>query len=82
MIPSVLNHFQILGPSGIHHCYVTAPSRASLFDAQEACTRTIFQIDVARALAAQLTLAVVFIHSQGFVHGGEFLPTSPTMNVS
>ena len=82
MIPPVLDSFQILGPNGIHHCYVTAPSGASLSDVQEACNRTIFQIDVARALAAQLTLAVVFIHSQGFVHGGEFLPTSLTMNIS
>ena len=50
MITSILESFQILGPNGIHHCYVTAPARASLSNVQEACNRTVFQIDVARAL--------------------------------
>lgn len=29
----------------------------------------MFQLDVARALAAQLVLAVDYVHDQGFVHG-------------
>ena len=72
MIPLVLDGFNILGRNGIYPCYVTAPARASLSDVQEASSNGMFQLDVARSLVAQLTLAVVFTHSQGFVHGGEF----------
>lgn len=74
MIPSILDSFHIHGTNGIRPCYVTAPARASLFDVQEASYHRVFQLNVARALAAQLALAVVFTHSKGSVHGGEFLP--------
>lgn len=71
MIPSILDSFHIHGANGIHPCCVTAPARASLSNAQIASYHRMFQLDVACALAAQLTLAVVFTHSQGFIHGGE-----------
>lgn len=74
MIPLVLDKFYIQGPNGRHRCYVTAPAKASLFGAKEASYHRLFQLNVARALAAQLALAVEFTHSIGFVHGGELLP--------
>ncbi|POR31837.1 Protein kinase domain protein [Tolypocladium paradoxum] len=69
-IPTLLDHFKVHGPNGIHPCYVTMPARASLSWVKEASYVRVFQPDVARALAAQLVLAVSYMHSRGFVHGG------------
>ncbi|CAI7588455.1 unnamed protein product [Penicillium bialowiezense] len=69
MIPSVQDRFDIQGPNGAHSCYVTIPSRMSLSEAKDASYNRLFQLEVARALAAQLVLAVEYVHSQGFVHG-------------
>ncbi|KAJ5139328.1 uncharacterized protein N7515_004176 [Penicillium bovifimosum] len=69
MIPSVLDRFEIRGPNGTHPCYVTIPARMSLSDAKDGSYNRLFQLEVARALGAQLVLAVEYVHSQGFVHG-------------
>ncbi|OBT77013.1 hypothetical protein VF21_02968 [Pseudogymnoascus sp. 05NY08] len=69
IIPSILDRFDIQGRNGIHPCYVTAPGQASISEALEASDSVMFELDVARALVAQLALAVAFIHSQGIVHG-------------
>ncbi|KAJ5963344.1 uncharacterized protein N7479_003220 [Penicillium vulpinum] len=69
MIPSILDRFEIQGPNGTHPCYVTIPARMSLSEAKDASYNRLFPLDVARALAAQLVLAVEYVHSQGFVHG-------------
>ncbi|KAJ5385664.1 hypothetical protein N7509_008205 [Penicillium cosmopolitanum] len=69
MIPQVLDSFEIRGPNGTHPCYVSIPARMSLSDAKDASYNRLFQLEVARALAAQLALAVEYVHSQGFVHG-------------
>ncbi|KND88535.1 hypothetical protein TOPH_06868 [Tolypocladium ophioglossoides CBS 100239] len=68
-IPTLLDHFEIHGPHGIHLCYVTVPARGSLSWIKQASYVRVFQLDVARALAAQLVLAVSYVHSHGFVHG-------------
>ncbi|KAJ5796138.1 protein kinase domain protein [Penicillium psychrosexuale] len=41
----------------------------SLSGAKNGSWISVFQLEVARALAAQLVIAVLYIHSQGFVHG-------------
>lgn len=69
-IPSVLDEFEVYGPNGSHPCYTVAPAQGNL---REASFSRLFPIRVARALAAKLTMAVAFVHSQGFVHGGWFL---------
>ncbi|CAG7989847.1 unnamed protein product [Penicillium salamii] len=69
LIPSVLDRFEVQGSNGTHPCYVTIPARMSLSEAKDASYNRLFQLDVARALAAQLVLAVEYVHSQGFVHG-------------
>jgi serine/threonine protein kinase len=69
LIPSVFHAFHIHGPNGTHACYVTAPARMSLSEAKDESYNRLFQLDVARALAAQLVIAVEYVHSQGFVHG-------------
>jgi serine/threonine protein kinase len=68
-LPLVLDRFTIDGPNGAHPCLVTVPARCSLRDAKEACGWRVFQLDVARSLAAQLAMAVSLVHSQGFAHG-------------
>ncbi|KAJ5850004.1 hypothetical protein N7455_009860 [Penicillium solitum] len=58
MVPSILDRFTIHGPNGNHACYVTATARVSLSGAKDA-----------RSLAAQLVLAVDYVHAKGIVHG-------------
>ncbi|TKW48760.1 Serine/threonine-protein kinase spk-1 [Colletotrichum tanaceti] len=65
-IPCILDEFEIRGPNGTHACYAVAPAQGNL---REASFSRLFPIDVARALAAKLALAVYFVHSQGIVHG-------------
>ncbi|KAL4995612.1 kinase-like domain-containing protein [Aspergillus recurvatus] len=69
MIPSILDAFKIDGPNGTHSCYVTPPARMSLSDTKDASYIRLFTPDVARALAAQLAVAVEYLHSQGYAHG-------------
>ncbi|KFA70750.1 hypothetical protein S40288_09215 [Stachybotrys chartarum IBT 40288] len=69
LIPVVLDRFDLGGPNGTHPCLVTVPARCSLRDAREASGSYLFQLDVARSLAAQLVVAVSLIHSQGYAHG-------------
>ncbi|EGY20510.1 protein kinase domain-containing protein [Verticillium dahliae VdLs.17] len=67
-IPIVLDRFDLSGPNGTHSCLVALPARCSLRDAREASGSSLFQLDVARSLAAQLVLAVSLVHSQGYAH--------------
>lgn len=69
-IPPLLDHFEIQGPNGSHPCIVTSPAMCSFADAILASDYRPFQIDVARSLAAQLAMAVAYMHRAGFVHGG------------
>lgn len=75
LIPTLLDHFKIHGLNGIHPCLVTVAARASLTDVK--LPGGLFQIPVARALAAQLVLALAYVHSCGFVHGGMFVSHPP-----
>lgn len=69
----VLNRFSVHGSNGTHPCFVTAPARCSLADTKEASGSRLFQLPVARSLAAQLAMAVAYTHKRGLVHGGESL---------
>ncbi|TDZ53107.1 Serine/threonine-protein kinase SRPK [Colletotrichum trifolii] len=69
MIPTVLDRFSLVGPNGTHACFATAPASCSLADAREASGSMIFQLNAARSLAAQLTVAVALVHSRGYAHG-------------
>ncbi|KAK5651367.1 hypothetical protein OQA88_12600 [Cercophora sp. LCS_1] len=68
-LPLALDRFTVNGPNGIHSCLVTVPARCSLRDVKEASDWRLFQLDVARSLAAQLAIAVSLVHSQGYAHG-------------
>ncbi|KAK1975175.1 kinase-like domain-containing protein [Colletotrichum cereale] len=69
IIPTVIDRFSLDGPNGTHPCFVTVPARCSLMDAKEAADSRLFQLDVARSLAAQLAMAISLVHSQGYAHG-------------
>lgn len=69
MIPTILDIFRIQGPNSTHACYVTRPARISLSDAKEWLYVRLFRLEIARALVAQLAIAVEYIHTRGFVHG-------------
>ncbi|KAJ5239142.1 kinase-like domain-containing protein [Penicillium chermesinum] len=79
-IPSILEGFSLSGPNGVHHCYVTEPGMMSLAEAKDASSIRLFQLPVARAMAAQLVQAVTFLHSLGIVHGGKL--SSPGVPIS
>lgn len=66
-LPSIFDAFDVRGPNGTHTCYTLTPAQGNL---KEASFSRLFPIQVARALAAELTTAVAFVHSRGFVHGG------------
>lgn len=67
LIPIPLDVFDIEGPNGIHPCYTMIPAQCNLREASYSC---LFPIDTARSISAALVLAVAFIHSRGYVHGG------------
>ncbi|KAF5596055.1 SRPK2 bound unphosphorylated [Fusarium subglutinans] len=69
MIPRVLDCFIVKGPNGLHPCLVTTPARCSLIDTKDASDLGLFQLDVARSLAVQVTKAVAHVHSRGYAHG-------------
>ncbi|KZZ92924.1 protein kinase domain-containing protein [Moelleriella libera RCEF 2490] len=65
-IPRILDDFRIEGPNGSHPCYTTSPAVCNL---RESSFNRLIPIDVARAMAYKLTLAVAYVHSRGYVHG-------------
>lgn len=66
-VPIILDSFDVRGPNGTHPCYTVTPAQGDL---KEASFSRLFPVQVARALAAKLAIAVAFVHSRGFVHGG------------
>lgn len=77
LTPIILDRFNVQGPNGTHLFFTTAPARCSLVDTKEASVCRLFRLDVARSLAAQLTLAIAHTHERGVVHGGEFATSRP-----
>ena len=70
VIPPVLDEFNVKGPNGTHRCLVTAPARMSIAESRDTSDLRIFQLPVARAIAAQLVQAIAFVHSFGVLHSG------------
>ncbi|RAH84637.1 kinase-like protein [Aspergillus japonicus CBS 114.51] len=65
MISSIIDTFTVHGPNGNRPCHGTTAARASLTELKDGSWISLFQLDVARALAAQAVLAVDYIHTQG-----------------
>ncbi|OBR06973.1 Protein kinase domain protein [Colletotrichum higginsianum IMI 349063] len=68
LIPLILDRFTLDGPNGTHPCSVTTPARCNLAEVSEPGSGP-FQLHVARSLAAQLAVAVAYVHRLGYVHG-------------
>ncbi|EGX88041.1 protein kinase domain protein [Cordyceps militaris CM01] len=69
MLPTLLSTFRVDGPNGTHTCLVTEVTRCSVVEAKRRSTSAPLMLPVARAIAAQLILAVDYLHQNGFVHG-------------
>ncbi|KAG6124992.1 hypothetical protein E4U12_007724 [Claviceps purpurea] len=69
LVPTLLDRFEISGPKGTHPCLVTLPAQCTLENAKFKASGGLFQLDVARSLAAQLAIAVSIVHKNGYAHG-------------
>ncbi|KAF3342962.1 Tip elongation aberrant protein 1 [Verticillium dahliae VDG2] len=71
----------IQGPNGTHTCLVTAAASGSLSRSKRNSVSVPLNLHVARAIAAQLVLAVAYLHGNGIIHGdlhlGNILLTAP-----
>ena len=67
-IAGMLGQFEIAGPNGAHHCLVAPAARFSMDDIREPGEE--HPLSTVRAVVAQVTQAVAFLHSKGVVHGG------------
>ncbi|KAL2842615.1 kinase domain protein [Aspergillus pseudodeflectus] len=65
-IPILFDEFQLHGPNGTHQCYAMPAARCDL---REISYSRLFSLEVARALCGRLTLAIAYMHSQGYAHG-------------
>ncbi|TQN67667.1 Serine/threonine-protein kinase SRPK [Colletotrichum shisoi] len=74
MIPTLLDRFRVQGPHGIHTCLVTDVGRCSVRDAKIRGSYAPLMLPVARAIAAQLILAVAYLHD---LHLGNVLLRLP-----
>lgn len=71
-VRQMLDVFSLTGPNGTHQCLVLEAAQCSLYDAKDISYHRLLQLPVARAVAAQVILAVQQLHSKGIVHGGGF----------
>ena len=68
----MLDHFQLDGPNGTHHCLVLemlGPSVSDWLDAR--CRDERLPGRLARSIAKQALLGLDVLHQQGIGHGGE-----------
>lgn len=70
MVQTLIDSFSFSGPNGNHQCLVVDAARINVDETKEAAYHRVLHLAPSRAIAAQLILAVQFIHSQGIVHGG------------
>lgn len=66
-IPCVFAEFRITGPNGSHLCYTTAVALGNL---RSVSFSVLFSLEVTRSMAYELVLAVAFMHTRGYAHGG------------
>ncbi|EFW22194.1 conserved hypothetical protein [Coccidioides posadasii str. Silveira] len=69
IVQTLLDSFTLSGPNGTHRCLVTDAARVSIHVAKDMAYHRLLQLEVARAIASQLILALQFVHAQGIVHG-------------
>ncbi|KAL9100309.1 MAG: hypothetical protein Q9163_004308 [Psora crenata] len=67
-VQTLLDEFFTDGPNGRHRCLVSEPAGCSLARSKEAAVKSMFPINIARAIAAQATMGQAYIHSCGVTH--------------
>lgn len=70
IITSFKDEFYIDGPNGRHLCLASEAAACSIADSKEASRKWMFPLEIARAIVAQIILALRAIHSSGVIHGG------------
>lgn len=70
-IRQLLDVFTLAGPNGIHQCLVLEPAQCSVHTAKDLSYHRLLHLPIARAIIAEVVLAVHYLHSRGIVHGGE-----------
>ncbi|GAD91861.1 protein kinase domain protein [Paecilomyces variotii No. 5] len=68
LVSRVLETFSLDGPNGRHRYLVMEPGLMSLAEAKDASYTRLFQLPVAKAIAAQIIQSVAFLHHRGVVH--------------
>jgi len=69
-IRQLLNTFSLDGPNGRHSCLVLEAASCSLHAAKDLSYHRLLHLPIARAVIAELVLAVRYLHLQGVAHGG------------
>ncbi|GAA88373.1 hypothetical protein AKAW_06487 [Aspergillus luchuensis IFO 4308] len=64
-ISSLLDQFSFKGPNGHHMCLVSEVAGCSVAESKENSPRFMFSLDIARAIAAQVTMGLAYMHSLG-----------------
>jgi hypothetical protein len=67
----LLDHFVENSPNGAHDCFVMEAASCSVMQSKSLTYHGLLDLPTARAIAADLVLAVRSLHRQGIVHGGE-----------
>ncbi|KAH8821940.1 kinase-like domain-containing protein [Xylogone sp. PMI_703] len=66
----ILDSFVHHGPNGLHQYFVSIPRRCSLAESKFCSDGVwLFPLETARAITAQLILALSYLHPLGIVHG-------------
>ncbi|RAH62719.1 kinase-like protein [Aspergillus piperis CBS 112811] len=68
-ISSLHDQFSFKGPNGHHMCLVSEVAGCSVAESKENSPRFMFSLDIARAIAAQVTMGPAYMHSLGVGHG-------------
>ena len=71
-IVRLLDEFIINGPNGEHLCLVLELARCSIAACQDDYATSMFSVEAARSITAQLILGISYVHSLGILHGGKF----------
>ena len=75
-VQSLWDEFFVHGPNGRHLCLVSEVAGCSVAESKEASTTWMFPVKIARAIAAQTTMGLAYIHSCGIIHAGKGQYTS------
>ncbi|OAX80343.1 CMGC/SRPK protein kinase [Emergomyces africanus] len=69
LIRQLLDNFIEISPNGAHNCLVMETASCSLTQSKSLAFHGLLDLRIARAIAADLVLAVQFLHGQSIIHG-------------